>query len=219
MMELNEEQKLALRQAARERKRTQRERDKRKRIRTIEAQQAASERVERRRRNLHFYAEVSPGRNAKTLADELQSHREWLRALGEGDVRENETLRDIARRTYNAWLNAACRSYGPPFYVPAFNRTRQEFDDDFGYEIGDVSFEESWTPPKDCTGDEPIDITTLPKLPKVFQPHKTKAEKPKPEPKPLPPPPTPVVPPQPNVVNFSWVPPHAYRFLNGNGSA
>jgi hypothetical protein len=215
-MELNEEQKRAIRAAARQRKRRQRDRDKQKRIRALEAQNAAAERAERRHRNLHFYAEVSPGRNATTLVDEVQIHREFLRCLGADDVRENETLREVARRTYGEWMKLACRDYGPRIYVPAFNRTRQEFDREFGYEIDDTSFEASWSPPKDCTGDEPIDVIKLPELPQVVQPIKTKLEEaaePEPPPRPL----APLIPqPQPNAINFSWnIPRGATNYLNG----
>jgi hypothetical protein len=85
-MELNE-QRRAIRAAARERKKKQRARDQQKRIRAIEAQQASLERVERRARHLHFFGECAPGRNATTFEDELQIHREFLRGLGQPDVR------------------------------------------------------------------------------------------------------------------------------------
>src|ERR1700722_10224364 len=162
-MEQSTEQ--AVRVGNRERQRRHRERQKQNLARSIEAQRLASERAERSRRGPHFFGESSPGRNATTSADELQIHREFLRALGKEDVQDGETLRTVAKRTFAAWLTGPyiCRSCGPPFYVPAFNRVRQQFDPDFGFGIGDVLFEDIWTSPKDCTGDELIDVAALPK--------------------------------------------------------
>jgi hypothetical protein len=201
----------------RERQRLHRKRQKQKLARALEAQRLDSERAERVRRGPHFFGESSPGRNASTFADELQIHREFLRALGKEDVQDGETLRKVAKRTFSAWLTGpyTCRSCGPPFYVPAFNRTSQQFDPDFGFGIGDAPFEEIWTPPKDCIGDELIDVAPLSKLPKLL---KAKPEKLEPtveqtSPAPSLPPPTP--PPQPNAVNFAWIAPRAQRYLHG----
>jgi hypothetical protein len=159
----------AIRAGNRERQRRHRQREAQKRAHSIEAQRLASERAERMRRDPHFFGESSPGCNAHTFADELQIHREFLRALGKEDVQPGETLRTIAKRTYENWVKGpfTCRIYGPPIYVSAFNRTNQRFDPDFGFGIGDAPFEEIWTPPKDCTGDELIDLGALPKLPKL----------------------------------------------------
>jgi len=118
-----------IRAGNRERQRRHRQREAQKRARSIQAQQVASERAERNRRDLYFFGESSPECNANTFADELQIHREFLRALGEEDVEDGETLRTVAKRAFEAWLTGpfTCRSYGPPFYVPAFDRTRQQF--------------------------------------------------------------------------------------------
>ena len=163
------ELELTIRTGNRERQRRHRKRQKQKRARALEAQRLACEREERMRRGPHFFGESSPGRNAKTLADELQIHREFLRALGKEDVQDGETLRSVAKRAFEAWLKGpyACRSCGPPFYAPAFNRVRQQFDPDFGFGIGDAPFETIWTPPKDCTGDEVIEVGALPRLPRL----------------------------------------------------
>jgi hypothetical protein len=201
----------------RERQRLHRKRQKQKRARALEAQRLASERAERMRRGPHFFGESSPGRNANTFSDELQIHREFLRSLGKEDVQDGETLRTVAKRTFAAWLTGpyTCRSSGPPFYVPAFNRTGQQFDRDFGFGIGDVLFEDIWTSPNDCTGDELVDVGALPKLPKLS---KAKPEKLEPTVEPASPPPAlpaPTPQQQPNAINFTWTPPNAQRYLHG----
>jgi len=215
-MEPTEEQ-LAVRAASRERQRRHRQRQAEKRARSIEAQQLASERAERKRRNLHFFGESSPECDATTFADELQIHREFLRALGLPDVQPGETLRAIAKRTREGWVKGpfACGIYGPPIYVPAFDRTNQRFDPEFGFTIGDAPFEEIWTPPKDSSGDELIDVAALPKLPKLSKANpKTSEAKVEPPPPPTAPPPIPRQ--QPDAIHFMYVPPDAYRYLNGS---
>jgi hypothetical protein len=211
------EQELTIRTGNRERQRLHRKRQKQKRARALEAQRLANERAERMRRGPHFFGESSPGRNATTSTDELQIHREFLRALGKEDVQNGETLRTVAKRAFEAWLTGpfTCRSRGPPFYVPAFNRVSQQFDPDFGFGIDDVVFEDVWRSPKDCTGDELIDIAALPKLSKLS---KGKPEKLEPTVEPASPAPSPSAPiprPQPDAVNFAWIPPNAQRYLHG----
>jgi hypothetical protein len=209
------EQQLVVRAGNRERQRRHRLREAQKRDHSIEAQRVASERAERKRRNLHFFGESSPECDATTFADELQIHREFLRALGLPAVQPGETLRAVAKRTREAWVTGpfACRSYGPPFYVPAFDRTSQQFDPEFGFTIGDALFEEIWTPPKDSSGDELIDVAALPKLPKLSKAKPETLEvKVEPPPPPTAPPP---IPQQPDAIHFMYVPPDAQRFLNG----
>jgi hypothetical protein len=209
----------AIRTGNRERQRRHRQREAQKRARSIEAQRVASERAERMRRGPHFFGESSPGCNANTFADELEVHREFLRALGKEDVQPGETLRMVAKRTFEAWLTGpfTCRSYGSPFYVPAFDRTRQQFDPDFGFGIGDAPFEETWTPPRDSTGDELIDVAALRPLPKIS---KAKPEQLEPKVEPAPPPAAPPRIPQqqPDAINFTWIPPDAQRYLHGGKS-
>jgi hypothetical protein len=216
-MEQPNDQQLEVRAGNRERQRRHRQREAQKRARSIEAQRLASERAERKRRGLHYFGESSSGCNANNFADELQIHREFLRALGKEDVKDGETLRTVAKRAFEAWLTGrfACRSYGPPFYVPAFDRISQQFDPDFGFGIGDASFEEIWTPPKDSSGDELIDVAALPKLPKLL---KAKPEQLEPKVEPAPPPAAPPRIPQqqPNAIHFMYVPPDAQRYLNGS---
>jgi len=214
-MEQPTHEQLEVRAANRERQRRHRQREAQKRAHSIEAQQLASERAEHKRRDLHYFGESSPGCNANTFADELQIHREFLRALGKEDVQCGETLRTVAKRTFEAWLTGpfTCR-YAPPFYVPAFNRTSQQFDPEFGFGLGDAPFEETWTPPKDCTGDELIDLGELPKLPKLS---KSKPEILEPRVEPAPPTTAPPpIPQQPDAIHFMYVPPDAHRYLNGS---
>jgi hypothetical protein len=206
----------AIRAGNRERQRRHRQREAQKRARSIEAQRLASERAERKRRELYFFGESSPGCNANNFAGELQIHREFLRALGKEDVKDGETLRTVAKRAFEAWLTGpfTCRSYGPPFYVPAFDRTCQQFDPDFGFGIGDAPFEEIWTPPSDCTGDELIDVASLPKLPKLSK-AKPKTSEAKIEPATPPTLATPApIPQQPDAIHFMYVPPDAQRYLH-----
>jgi hypothetical protein len=201
----------------RERQRRHRERQKQNLARSIEAERLAIERAERMRRGPHFFGESSPGRNANTFTDELQIHREFLRALGKEDVQDGETLRTVAKRAFEAWLTGpfTCRSCGPPFYAPAFNRVRQQFDPDFGFGIGDVVFENIWTSPKDCTGDELIDVGTLPNLPKLSKAKPEKLERAVEPASPAPSLLAPTPQQQPNAINFAWVPPNAQRYLHG----
>ena len=216
-MENSTEEQLAVRAANRERQRRHRQREAQKRANAIEAQRVASERAERKRRDLHYFGESSPGCNANTFADELQVHREFLRALGKEDVKHGETLRTVAKRTFEAWLTGpfACQSYGPPFYVPAFDRTSQQFDPEFGFTIGDAPFEEIWAPPKDCTGDEPIDQGALPKLARLSK-AKPKTLEAKVEPAtPTQAPPAPIPQQQPDTIKVAWIPPGAQRYLHG----
>jgi|HubBroStandDraft_6_1064221.scaffolds.fasta_scaffold249644_2 hypothetical protein len=214
-MEQPTEQQLEVRAGNRERQRRHRLREAHKRANAIEAQRVASERAERKRRDLHYFGESSSGCNANNFAEELQIHREFLRALGKEDVKDGETRRAVAKRVFEAWLTGpfTCR-YAPPFYVPAFDRTSQQFDPEYGFTIGDAPFEEIWTPPKDSSGDELIDVAALPKLPKL-----SKAKPKTSEAKVEPPPPSTAPPPiprqQPDAIHFMYVPPDAQRFLNG----
>jgi hypothetical protein len=213
----NSTDKQAIRAGNRERQRRHRQREAQKKARSIEAQRVASERAERKRRNLHFFGESSPECDATTFADELQIHREFLRALGLPDVQPGETLRAVARRTREGWVKGpfACGIYGPPIYVPAFDRTNQRFDPEFGFTIGDAPFEDIWTPPKDSSGDELIDVAALPKLPKLS---KAKPEQLEPRVEPATPPtapPAPIPQQQPDAIQFMYVPPDAHRYLNG----
>ena len=84
------------------------------------------------------------------------------------------------------------------------------------FTIGDEysgGFEDIWTPPKDSSGDELIDVAALPKLPKLSKAKPETLEvKVEPPPPPTAPPP---IPQQPDAIHFMYVPPDAQRFLNG----
>jgi hypothetical protein len=152
----------------RTKKEESRERERQRRKRAIEAQEAALTRAEWAKRSLHFMGEEAPGRDAESHEAELQIHREFLRAMGKPDVQADESLRAVAKRTYEAWLvGPYADGQAGEYYVPAFNRTLQRFDPDLGFQVSGKPFEELWTPPKDCTGDEPIEIASLPELPKL----------------------------------------------------
>ena len=204
-------------------KQKERDRERQKRDKVIEAWAAAQKREERVRRNLHFYGEKAPGRDAKTHAEELQIHREFLRALDKPDVQPGETLRMVAKRTYDQWLvGRYADHHAGEYYVPAFNRTLQRFDPDFGFKLDGKAFEELWTPPKDCNGDEPIDVAAFPDLPKV--PGSTMKPEPQPESKSKPEQSDEAI--EHNglktgraqlVNQLSGVPADALRYLNGDG--
>jgi hypothetical protein len=128
------------------------------------------------RDHLWFFGEVLPRIDARTHAEELAIHREFLRAMGESDVQPGETLRQIAKRTYQAWISMygfycdgvrVAEHTDFPRYVPGFNRISQKFDEREGFGVKGPWADEIWTPPSDCTGDEPIDVEKLPELPKL----------------------------------------------------
>jgi hypothetical protein len=176
----------------------------------IEKQQDEHEKYIRAGRNPHFFGEEAPGRDAKTHDSELSIHREFLRALNQPDVQEGETLRMVAKRVWDAWLVG--RYSFEREYVPAFNRRLQQFDPDFGFAISDKY---EWEPPKDCTGDEPIDVVALPELPKLAKQEKAKPEQPTPSVAPVVTQPVPVA--QPTEIRFSWteLPDDARRYMEG----
>jgi hypothetical protein len=116
-----------------------------------------------------FFSETSPRVPATTHAEELAVHREWLRAIHQElktefmDVQPGESLRDVARRTWEAWATLPGSVRGVKGYLHGFRRAQQAFDHDNGFIVNDSDFEE-WKPPADCTGDEPIDVATLPEI-------------------------------------------------------
>src|SRR5689334_22228971 len=56
--------------------------------------------------NLSGFGEVSYDTPARTWLEEVQVHRSWLRALEQPDVQPGETLRQLAKRTWDALLNS-----------------------------------------------------------------------------------------------------------------
>jgi hypothetical protein len=129
---------------------------------------------------LHYCGEESPGIDAKTHDAELAIHREFLRAMEQPDVQAGETLRQVAERTWKAWNDMVTSwwcvdgkrvlPHKTPGFALAFKRATQEFDGFHGFNTTkylEVPFDQLWTAPNGCTGDEPIDIAALPDLPIV----------------------------------------------------
>jgi hypothetical protein len=106
----------------------------------------------------------------------LQIHREFLRALDQPDVQPGETLRQVAKRCWASWLDKSTSwtfngkelvANPPNAFLAAFNRSRQEFDGFHGFDgthWRNEIFQNIWRPPN-CSGDEEIDVSTLPRLP------------------------------------------------------
>jgi len=146
--------------------------------------------------NLCGFSEIAFDTPAQTCQEEIQVHRSWLRALEEPDIKEGETLRALARRTWNALLSSEGPGvvtdgggkwiegkWVPGFGVwyPCFQPSKQHFQIPFdstqfpggplGEGIRDAAkpewFEEHWKPPSDCTGNEIISIRDLPTLPPI----------------------------------------------------
>src|SRR5262249_39789896 len=85
-----------------------------------------------------------------------------------------------AERTWRAWNDMvtswSCvddkrvKALKSPGFALAFDRTIQRFHCFHGFGTAkylDVPFDQLWTAPTGCTGDEPIDIAVLPDLPTV----------------------------------------------------
>jgi hypothetical protein len=123
------------------------------------------------RDHLWFFGEVIPRIDARTHAEELAIHREFLRALGEQDVQPGETLRDVARRAWLAWTKGSIHDDSDVVFCPGFNRETQQWNPaGEGFVVKRKPFDEMWVPPADCENgeaDQPIDINGLPKLPKL----------------------------------------------------
>jgi hypothetical protein len=130
--------------------------------------------------DLRYFGESAFEHNAESLAEEVHIHRQFLRALrafGQPDVQDvqpGETLRELARRTWNAYLEFD-RSSG---WVPLFSAKLQTFGTGIGmgnnwpgYSIPEALkdgwYDANWIPPKDCTGDEQINLGDLPELPPI----------------------------------------------------
>ena len=62
------------------------------------------------RLNLCGFAETAYDTPAQTCEEEIQIHRSWLRALDQPDVLPGETLRQLAKRTWDSLL--ASKGYG-----------------------------------------------------------------------------------------------------------
>jgi len=119
--------------------------------------------------DLRFFGESAYGQNAESSRDEIQTHRQFLHALGEPDVEPGETLVNWhVEHLMRCWTRKELESSNPAkmLWVPMFNPRTQKFDGWYGYEVCGALrpgyFDEHWQPPKDCTGDEAIeDLPTL----------------------------------------------------------
>src|SRR5882762_10314187 len=162
------------------------------------------------RLNLCGFSEVASGVPARTRLEEVQIHRSWLRALQQPDVLPGESLKELARRTWQALLDS--KGYGVDIdgggkwvdgqwvdgfdvFYPLFSPSQQHFQvpfDSARYPQGPFCegirdaakpgwFDQYWVAPGDRRGDEPIDISSLPGLPPV-----PRASKPEPKVKPSP---------------------------------
>lgn len=139
--------------------------------------------------NLCSFAETAFETPAKTCVEEIQVHRQWLRALEESDVQPHETLRQLAKRTWDALLNSkgfGVITDGADVWHPCFQPSKQHFQIPFdsirfpGGPLGETIkggaepgwFDAHWAAPNNCTGDEPISVKDLPPLPPMPRSHK-----------------------------------------------
>jgi hypothetical protein len=156
----------------------------RQRAKQEAAAEQAEEHAEYKRLNLCSFAETAFETPAQTWEEEIQVHRSWLRALEQPDVLPGETLRQLAKRTWDALLNSkglGVNTDGGDVWYPLFESSKQHFQipfdskrypqGPFGERIYGAAkpewFEQHWRPPGDCTGDEPIDLKSLKPLPPI----------------------------------------------------
>src|SRR5882762_232258 len=85
--------------------RTQRYRERLTEKREVAAE-AADVDAQNKALNLCGFAETACDTPAQTCVEEIQVHRSWLRALEQPDIKAGETLRGLARRTWNALLSS-----------------------------------------------------------------------------------------------------------------
>ena len=135
--------------------------------------------------NLCGFSEIAFDTPAQACQEEIQVHRSWLRALEQPDVLPGETLRQLAKRTWDALLSSKGLGVdtdgggGFDVFYPLFSPSQQHFqipfdstrfpDGPFCEGLRDAArpgwFEEHWKSPSDCTGDEIISIQDLQSLP------------------------------------------------------
>jgi hypothetical protein len=168
--------------------------------------------------------EISPGVDARTLGEALEVAREMARALTISDVQEGESLLDFERRVFEAWVNfnkfVGHNDAGGNFpfagggHAPYLNRETGELSPGIGrdYWVNHCGgFDECW---KALPGaKEKIDLASLPKLKRLKV---TEESKPAPKAAPAPTRSAPIPQPQPNAINFGWIPPNAQRYLHGD---
>jgi len=187
-----------------------------------ERRERAIQTAKMRNLDMRFWGDSGYDHPAETVAEEIAIHRLFLRALRQEDVKPGETLRELAFRTYVAWLDGASwmdydtkkipiKQYGVtddigwvPAYIPS---TRSFAFEGFAIKGGGKKdwFENNWVPPADCKNgeeDQPIDVHGLDSWPITPEPE-PKIEEVKPVPSPVPEPPSaPVVRP-PSLTDYS----------------
>src|SRR6266481_4446056 len=109
----------------------------RKREKEEIAVEAANDEAQYRALNLCSFAEVGFETPAQTWLDEVQIHRSWLRAfrdigMDEPDVLPGESLRDLARRTWQGLLRSerfglGVTTDGFDVWFPLFSPSKQHF--------------------------------------------------------------------------------------------
>jgi hypothetical protein len=227
-MEQPTPEQLAKRKSNLERKQRQRAREK---ARSFQAMRAHLEKIKgdrmneegiarRTKRNECTFGEVIPGVDAGTVEEALEVAREMARALDCPDVQENESLHDVERRVFDAWINyegfRGGHNSSDGGGAPYLNRLTGELSPGLGkpyWEEYCGGFDQCWQPLPGAK--KQLDLATLPRLRKIKKP-----EEPKPEPKATPAltPPAPIPQHQPNAINFAWIPPDAQRYLHGGRS-
>jgi hypothetical protein len=183
----------------------------RKKVKQEEAAEIADALATIKRLNLCSFGEIACDIPARTWLEEVQTHRSWLRALQQPEILPGESLKELARRTWQALLDSKgyCDTDGDSEWVvaedgskqwqrgfgvsyPLFDPQKQHFqipfdskrfpDGPFIVGIRDGAkpgwFDQHWKAPKDCTGDEPIDIASLPPLPPMQQAKKPELKQP-----------------------------------------
>ncbi len=184
----------------------------RQRVKQGEAAEIADALATIKKLNLCGYSEIAFNTPARTRDEEILVHRSWLRALEQPDVLEGESLKELARRTWQSLLSSKGygvdtdgdskwvvaedgskqwqRGFGVSY--PLFDPQKQHFQVPFDSKrfpegpfiegIRDAAkpgwFDQHWKAPKDCTGDEPIDIASLPALPPMQQAKKPELKQP-----------------------------------------
>ena len=178
------------------------DRTKRYRERLTEKQAVAAETADAlatiKRLNLSGFSEVGSGVPARTWLEEVQTHRSWLRALQQPEILPGESLKELARRTWQALLTS--KGYGvdtdgggkwvdgqwvPGFdvFYPLFSPSQQHFQVPFDSTrfpggpfceaIRDGAkhgwFEVHWVPPADCGNGEADQPIDIASLPALPQ--------------------------------------------------
>lgn len=154
----------------------------RKKEREETAAERADEATQMKALNLCGFSEVAYDTPARTWLEEVQTHRSWLRAMEQPEIVPGETLRELAKRTWNGLFAASdfgVSINGDDVWYPLFDPNKQDFQVPFdsgrfpGGPLGERIhgaakpdwFDKHWKPPSDCTGDEIISIEDLPTLP------------------------------------------------------